>query len=86
MYWLSFCDPDRPAGPEFLGVCIIAVDDFLSAVRYAHCLNCNPGGEVFGELLDDGVEVPRQYVHRLLTDGQVIADLRQRIGVEQDVP
>lgn len=24
-YWLSFCDPDRPAGEQFLGVAIIDV-------------------------------------------------------------
>jgi hypothetical protein len=45
-WWLSFCDPDRPAGTKFLGVCCVEGWDILSAVTRAHELGCNPGGEV----------------------------------------
>ena len=24
-YWLSFCDPDRPTGAQFLGACVVDV-------------------------------------------------------------
>lgn len=26
-FWLSFCDPDRPKGRRFLGVCVVDVTD-----------------------------------------------------------
>jgi len=42
-FWLSFCDPDRPAGEQFLGVCIVQVTDAdrivaheLVAARFPH--------------------------------------------------
>ncbi len=25
-YWLSFCDPDRPTGAQFLGACVELTD------------------------------------------------------------
>ncbi len=49
IFWLSF------AGDEgHLGCCIVEAGNFLGAVREAHRLGCNPGGEVRGaELLDE---------------------------------
>jgi len=69
-FWLSFSDPDRPAGQRFLGVCIVDVtvemaaeafaqvtrrwphrqadgaEWLAAAIRQAHQLGCNPGGDV----------------------------------------
>jgi hypothetical protein len=64
-FWLSFADPGRPKGTQFLGVAIVNADDFLAAVRKAHALGINPGGEV------QGFETPllpaAKYLDRLLT-------------------
>lgn len=70
VFWLSFCDSERPTGQQFLGVAIIEVtaaeaDDaavevmlrfpfthqpdsewIAAAIKKAHRLGCNPGGEV----------------------------------------
>lgn len=45
-YWLSFCDPDKPEGTQFLGASIIEAADFVTAITKSHLLGCNPGGEV----------------------------------------
>ena len=47
-FWLSFCDPARPKGQQFLGACIVEGDDIIQAVQMAHVKGCNPGGEVKG--------------------------------------
>jgi hypothetical protein len=52
IFWLSF------AGDEGnRGCCMVEAPDFLAAVREAHRLGCNPGGEVKGTELSDGPEV-----------------------------
>jgi hypothetical protein len=53
MWWLSFADPDLPEGSQFLGVCVIEEEDFLSAIQHAHALKINPGGEVKGVKLSE---------------------------------
>jgi hypothetical protein len=47
-FWLSFCDPEKPDGQQFLGACIVEASDFISAVTRSHQEGCNPGGEVKG--------------------------------------
>ena len=69
-YWLSFCDPARPEGQQFLGGCVVdGVVDMVSATKLAWALGINPGGEV------NGVEIPperdaivaKRWRERLLT-------------------
>ena len=48
LYWLSFCDPEKPEGHAFLGVVIVQAIDFESAVQEAWVRGINPGGEVMG--------------------------------------
>lgn len=45
-YWMSFADPRKPQGEQFLGVCIVNADDCTSAVMVTHALGINPGGAV----------------------------------------
>jgi hypothetical protein len=45
-YWLSFADPARHKGEQFLGASIVAADDAKAAVERAWALGINPGGEV----------------------------------------
>ncbi len=48
LWWLSFCDPERPKGEQFLGVAIVEATDIVSAAQVAYALGCNPGGEIRG--------------------------------------
>lgn len=57
LWWLSFCDPKRPSGTQFLGACIVGGDNIAAAARNAHVFGCNPGGEVMG------MEVPGHLAH-----------------------
>lgn len=52
LWWLSFADPNRSRGDEFVGVAIIEAVDFSSAIKAAWTLGCNPGGEVQGTQVD----------------------------------
>jgi hypothetical protein len=66
-WWLSFCDPKRPHGQEFLGVAVVPALDFGRAVRVAWALGCNPGGAVRGWRIPAGCEPAKQLRNRLLT-------------------
>ena len=48
LWWLSFCDEEKPEGSRLLGVSLVEGEDFLPAVLNAHRLGCNPGGQVLG--------------------------------------
>ncbi len=45
-FWLSFCDPDKPQGSQFLGACIVRAEGPANALAESHRAKCNPGGEV----------------------------------------
>ena len=47
-WWLSFCDPDKPEGSQFLGGIFTKAAGFVSAVQKTHDLGINPGGECKG--------------------------------------
>jgi hypothetical protein len=59
LWWLSFCDPHRPDGAQFLGACIVGGLDIATAAMSAHALGCNPGGEVMG------VEMPEEFARHV---------------------
>lgn len=68
-WWLSFCDPNRPTGSQFLGVAIVEQPEGSNvgvAAMAAGLLGCNPGGEVLGYPWSE-CEVPAKFVGRLLT-------------------
>ena len=53
-WWCSFCDPRRPRGEQFLGLCIVEAVDEITAVTKTHALGINPGGEVaFMDIRED---------------------------------
>jgi hypothetical protein len=88
LWWLSFADPALPEGRQFLGACMVDVDDtdldeplMVRAVRAAHRLGCNPGGHVQGHPIppDIALRVPSQWRARLLTRPECTAlDLAMR--------
>jgi hypothetical protein len=69
LWWLSFCDPDKPEGSTFLGVCIVPAHDMITAVAKARRLGCNPGGEVLGHPLED--EVDPKYIGTLMSRAEL---------------
>lgn len=45
-YYLSFCDPNKPKGSQFLGACVVEAHDERGAYLRATALGINPGGEI----------------------------------------
>jgi hypothetical protein len=67
-FWLSFADPHKPKGSQFLGALIIDTsnyigpfkkplhpkdNEFAKAVTYSQVLNLNPGGAIRGFPIDN---------------------------------
>lgn len=71
-YYLTFCDPSKPDGQQFLGACVI--DDavnWFDAVQQSDRRGCNPGGEVtVSERIGVHANFPR---NRLLTFAEIQA-------------
>jgi len=67
MWWLSFADPKKPKGKQFLGACIVQALTFMEALQVAHILKINPGGECRGSQFQPGRKVPAKWTERLLT-------------------
>jgi hypothetical protein len=69
-WWLSFADPDLPAGEQWLGGCFAPGADIVQAAVVAHAASCNPGGEVLGAPIDADLmaRVPRADRLRLIVD------------------
>jgi hypothetical protein len=75
LWWLSFADPHKPEGQQFLGCAVMAGADLGAAARNAHVFGCNPGGEVLGvEFPEDlAALVPARWRRRLLSREDVAA-------------
>lgn len=72
LWWLSFCDVDKPAGEQFLGVAIVRAGGPVSAMQRAWDLGINPGGEVMNyQLPDDAAARVRPYMDRLLSREEI---------------
>lgn len=72
LWWLSFCDGDRPKGEQFLGVAIVEAGDVVAAVKEAWRLGINPGGEVM-ILPTNPAKTPDAIRNRLLSKREVEA-------------
>lgn len=46
LWWLSFADPNLPAGTQFLGVVITQAATIEDAITGTHLLGINPGGQI----------------------------------------
>jgi hypothetical protein len=100
VFWLSFCDADRPAGQQFLGACLIDVtaaeadeaaievalrfplaqagaEWLAAAMRKAHQLGCNPGGEVASMEIEADHPNLARYQFGVLMDRATIERLDQ---------
>jgi hypothetical protein len=66
-WWLSFVDPSRPTGKQFLGACLIVSPGFVTAIYVSHILRCNPGGQVRGSgPIPIDTKIPSKFQARLL--------------------
>jgi hypothetical protein len=68
--WLSFCDPAKPRGSQFLGACLVRARGTATAVRRAWELKINPGGEVRVQIAPEHFVVHDGWADRLLTREQ----------------
>jgi hypothetical protein len=74
--WLSFADPKRPEGQQFLGACIVPMGetgdtrtDLHLAMKNAWRLRCNPGGEIRFQPIMPSIErhIHAKWIGRLLS-------------------
>jgi hypothetical protein len=72
-WWLSFADPQRPHGSQFLGVAVVRAPGFVTATVIARQLGINPGGEVRGFALPDDAPVTEADMNRLLSHDEARA-------------
>lgn len=73
-WWLSFCDPDLPAGSQFLGAALVRERNIPMAMARAWELGINPGGQVAaaGPIPDDAI--PAGHPLEVLMDKNTIAE------------
>lgn len=71
--WLSFADASKPRGQQFLGVCIVEVPllsspqaTFRGAIKKAHKLKINPGGEIQMYLMEPETKIAERFMNTLL--------------------
>lgn len=74
VFWLSFADPHRPTGTQFLGACMVMAPTFPLAVFKAHVLRINPGGEVRGTQLPPEPSFPHPSWLDVLFDRETIEE------------
>ena len=72
-WWLSFADPERPEGQQFLGVAVVEAPEFLMATLMARMHGCNPGGEVQGYEVPDDYSGPPLPMNQLLSKADLEA-------------
>ena len=76
-WYLSFADPEKPEGQQWLGACAVQANGFLDAVCAATLHGCNPGGQAIGWDLGDWAPVPADFMNRVLSlDDLAEADRR----------
>lgn len=70
-WWLSFADPHRPQGSQFLGVVIVEAEGDMEAFAKTNVLGVNPGGEIQYVPLPLPVDVT--WENRLLTKEEAMS-------------
>lgn len=90
-HYLSFVVTDPVE--RFAGGCIVRGDDVVEAVKEAHRLGCNPGGDVLGVPVPGDLMPPARYVGRLLTKAEIdecwndcvrIGDIKDELDIPND--
>lgn len=75
--WMSFADPDKPKGHQFLGVIITKCFGMAHAVDKINTLGINPGGEIWVEETNPNDFQPEHF-DTLLTEEQ-LSDISEKV-------
>ena len=59
--WMSFADPDKPKGEQFLGVIVTRCLGPTDAMAKTHRLGINPGGEIQFSRVDPDDIAPEHF-------------------------
>jgi len=71
-YYMSFCDPDKPEGKQYLGSIIIDGADVKDALKNSRIFSINPGGEVmFIDITKVTDKIKSTHKYRLLNEEEV---------------
>lgn len=81
IWWLSFCDPGKPKGSQFLGIVVTRALGFVSALEKARELGVNPGGECRG-YVTDMKGLTEAHFDRLLSKAELDAIDAQSVAEE----
>ena len=73
LFWLSFADPGKPEGTQFLGVAIIQGATLAAAITRSHMLKVNPGGEIAPMGPIEAKYIAGEWRDRLLTRDEALA-------------
>lgn len=57
---MSFCDPNKPEGSQFLGACVVEASNLRDAIQVSWEYGCNPGGEVLSK------EIPKKFEAKVI--------------------
>lgn len=72
VFWMSFADPDKPKGEQFLGVIITRALGAAHAMVKTHQLGINPGGEIYCIALEDASDIRPEHFDRLLKTNELV--------------
>ena len=72
-WWLSFADPAKPVGEQFLGAAIVEGEDIKDAVAAAWLNACNPGGEIEWREFPSDIWPPPKFRNQLLSRADIDA-------------
>lgn len=70
LWWMSFCDLEKPEGQQFLGVAIVEAPGLIHAHQKAWSLGINPGGQVQSVQVDG---IAKEFHDRLLSYAELEA-------------
>ncbi len=62
------------------GMCVVEEDGFIQAIQKSHALNINPGGRVEAIPIPSGYSIPDEWMHRLLTTREEVAEFDAVMG------
>jgi hypothetical protein len=74
LYYLSFADPTKPRGEQWLGGAYVEAESAIHAMLHeSRRHGCNPGGEVVSIELPFDAPIRDDYRNRLLDDAMLRA-------------
>lgn len=85
-FWLSFCDPEKTPGEQFLGVSIVEAPDMATAPLTAWYMGCNPGGEIRISEFPAGMTPLEDHTYRILTKPESMAVIENLCRRAKELP